>query len=413
MLDAAGRCFDTLYEMSTSKLGDGMTACVFVVKDRTTGALRACKLAERRAQRHNWSRLCQLMRHESTLLQEIGYHPNVVRWEGSFASCNRLAIVMELVVGGDCQQLLQRHGALAEETVHAMICQLFAALSRLHGLGILHRDVKLENLLCDTSTRPPRVKLCDFGHAVTQRDLMADRQFYGTPGYAAPEVVQGPVWTAKADVWAMGIVMYAMLANSLPFDCEDGWRRPADLSSRAWWRVSLEAKLLLQALLEPQLDARGSLQTFEQSAWRALSPDQRRDEPPAPMRQAFSYSEMSAMQVQQSEARRKAMTSGRAGPLPHAASWTELQLATGTASDAGDAGAGDAGGAGGELWPGPAAAAPADAASAAGAADAPLASLCDENGDDQVMETPATSDVLLLSSNSVQHVVGDDCADVC
>ena len=92
------------------------------------------------------------------------------------------------------------------------------------------------------------MKLCDFGHAVSQRDLSDDRHFYGTPGYAAPEVTQGPVWTSKADVWAMGVVMYALLSNSLPFEYEDGWRRPADLSSRAWWRVSLEAKLLLQVL---------------------------------------------------------------------------------------------------------------------------------------------------------------------
>ena len=328
MLDIAGSAFDDAYELSNNRLGDGstsqtalerrnirharaaaalaahtcalfslvcrtVTACVFVGKDKQTGALYACKLAERRAQRHNWTRLCQLLRHESNLLQEIGYHPNVVRWHGCYGSCSQLAIVMELVGGGDCQQLLQRHGALAEEVVQAMIRQLHAALrcaaqpistkqntadgdhhsgdhtplfplslltrlppsslslflslrSRLHGMGILHRDVKLENLLCDTSTRPPRVKLCDFGHAVTKRDLPHDRQFYGTPGYAAPEVMQGPVWTPKADVWAMGVVMYALLANALPFECEEGWRRPADLSSRVWWRVSLEAKLLLQ-----------------------------------------------------------------------------------------------------------------------------------------------------------------------
>ena len=124
-------------------------------------------------------------------------------------------------------------------------------------MGILHRDVKLENLLCDPSTRPPRVKLCDFGHAVTKRDLPHDRQFYGTPGYAAPEVMQGPVWTPKADVWAMGVVMYALLANALPFECEEGWRRPADLSSRVWWRVSLEAKLLLQVRERREQRGRG------------------------------------------------------------------------------------------------------------------------------------------------------------
>lgn len=105
-----------------------VTACVFLVKNRKNGTLHACKLAERRAQRHTWSRLCQLLRHESALLQHIGHHPNIVRWEGGYSSHQQLAIVMELVVGGDCQQLLQRHGALAEDAVHAMTCQLHAAL---------------------------------------------------------------------------------------------------------------------------------------------------------------------------------------------------------------------------------------------------------------------------------------------
>ena len=111
-----------------------VTACVFVVTDRATGQLRACKLAERRPQRqHTWSRLSQLLRQESQLLQEIGYHPNIVRWDGCFLSCHRVAIVMELVSGGDCQQLLQRHGALAEEAVQAMILQLHAALRCAHS----------------------------------------------------------------------------------------------------------------------------------------------------------------------------------------------------------------------------------------------------------------------------------------
>ena len=154
--------------------------------------------------------------------------------------------------------------------------------------------MKLENLLCDTSTRPPRVKLCDFGHAIFVHDLRHDRQFFGTPGYAAPEVTQGPVWSHQADVWAMGVVMYALLSNSLPFEGDEGWRRPADLSSRMWWRVSVEAKLLLQALLEADVNARGSLETYAQSAWGALNLSSvHRDEP---MRHAFSYSDMTQMQ---------------------------------------------------------------------------------------------------------------------
>ena len=81
---------------------------------------------------------------------------------------------------GDCQQLLQRHGALAEATVHSMITQLHGALSHLHSCGVLHRDVKLENLLCDTASRPPAVVLCDLGHAAFAHAVDADsRKFYG------------------------------------------------------------------------------------------------------------------------------------------------------------------------------------------------------------------------------------------
>jgi serine/threonine protein kinase len=199
-------------------------------------------------------------------------------------------------------------------------CACFRSLrSRLHSMEVLHRDVKLENLLCDTSTRPPRVKLCDFGHAILVRDLSRDRQFYGTPGYAAPEVTQGPVWSASADVWAMGVVMYALLANSLPFEGDEGWRRPADLSSRVWWRVSLEARLLLQALLEVDANQRGTLDTFAQSTWRTLNLSGRhRDEP---MRHSFSYSDVQRSIDQQAFARRLHM--------PHAASWNCLEGASG------------------------------------------------------------------------------------
>ena len=128
MVSSAGMPFEHEYLLTNAKLGDGMTACVWVATHRTTGELRACKLAERRGQRPTWSRLCQLLHHESSLLQSIGAHPCIVRWEGFYASASRICIVTELVGGGDCQQLLQRHGALPEEAVQAMIRQLHSAL---------------------------------------------------------------------------------------------------------------------------------------------------------------------------------------------------------------------------------------------------------------------------------------------
>ena len=109
------------------KLGDGMTACVYQVRERATGRLYACKLAQ--AKQHNsiWGRVAQLIRRESTILQEIGRHPCLVHWHSFHEGSNEIAIVMDLVVG-DCQQLLQRHGSLAEAMVRQMIHQLQSAL---------------------------------------------------------------------------------------------------------------------------------------------------------------------------------------------------------------------------------------------------------------------------------------------
>lgn len=132
MVGPSGAAFSDSFDLSRTKLGDGMTATVFVATDRATGQLRACKLAERRGQRPTWNRLCQLLQHESVLLQSIGHHPHIVRWDGCYASPNHICIVMELVAGGDCQQLLQRHGALPEEAVQAMIRQLHSALRCAH-----------------------------------------------------------------------------------------------------------------------------------------------------------------------------------------------------------------------------------------------------------------------------------------
>ena len=186
MLDEGGTSFDEHFELR-NKLGDGMTACVYVARDRRTGKYYACKLCERRGHRSTWSRLSEIIRHEHALLEQVGPHPNLVSHHGFFEGSSRCAVLLGLVQGGDCQQLLQRHGALPEESVQGMVTQLHCALSHLHSLRVLHRDIKLENILCDMRARPPAVKLCDLGHASTFDSLHSERVFFGTPGYAARE----------------------------------------------------------------------------------------------------------------------------------------------------------------------------------------------------------------------------------
>lgn len=206
------------------------------------------------------------------MLLRIGEHPNIVCHQGFFLGKSQVALCLELVTGGDCQQLLQRQGCLAEPAVYAMITQLSAALQHLHEQHVIHRDVKLENCLVDNEVWPPRLKLCDFGHACVGQASDGEVDFYGTPGYSSPEVMSRLAWSSAADVWAMGVVMFALLANALPFEREFSWLRPPDFSGRAWWSVSVEAKLLLQTILEADVAERAPLRAVRESDWFVRGP---------------------------------------------------------------------------------------------------------------------------------------------
>jgi len=363
--------FDDEFELRTDELlGDGMTACVYVAVSRNTGELMAAKLCDRRMARgcaafgvyrtspsalptpmllpasdrlllfarscsslhatvclphgvarprgcRSWDRLAQLMAHENALLQKVGDHPHLVTQRGYYESPWQCAIMLDLVTGGDCQQLLQRQGALPETLVRSFVADLHSALSHLHAMDVMHRDVKLENLLCNSTVRPPRIKLCDLGHAIiaSRPPTRTDRVFYGTPGYAAPEVVQGPLWTFAADAWGMGVVMYSLLSNALPF--EDGeYKRPVDFSARHWWRVSLEAKWLLQTLLERDHMQRGTIAAFEHSKWPSKALDAATNTSPPLVRHAHSMSNVNAM----------ATSAAPASSMPHAASMTHIAV---------------------------------------------------------------------------------------
>lgn len=320
LLDEEGNSFDTMYSLH-SKLGDGMTACVFVAYDRVTKKTCACKLAERKAQQPSWGRLVQVLKHESAMLLRIGAHPNIVHHQGFFLGKAQVALCLELVTGGDCQQLLQRQGCLAEPAVYAMITQLSSALDHLHQQNVIHRDIKLENCLVDNEVWPPRLKLCDFGHACEGEARDGEVDFYGTPGYSSPEVMSRLAWSSAADVWAMGVVMFALLANALPYEREFSWLRPPDFSGRAWWQVSVEAKLLLQTILEADAAERATLPAVRESAWFVHGPPSAHQENPRPTLGRRGYGSMMQLGGQQPRpVQAAAAAEGGAPPLMTSAS---------------------------------------------------------------------------------------------
>ena len=180
---STGISFSAIFSLR-EKLGDGGTAGVHKAV-RDTGDEVAVKIVSRSAGHALVAGCLGIFEHEAEMLR-LCAHSNVVSVFGLYQGPRDLALTLEMVPNGDMQQFLQRHGALAEHAVNAIILQLVRALAHVHSCGVLHRDVKLENLLVVHPGAAPHVKLCDFGHS-TSDDCKKDG-FTGTVGYAAPEV---------------------------------------------------------------------------------------------------------------------------------------------------------------------------------------------------------------------------------
>ena len=166
---AQGGTFNSRY-LLRGVLGRGCSACVFYCESRGGGTQTACKLA-RYQPRMLWSKIVSTFEREAQLLRRCA-HPSIAELHGMYQSGAAVALVIGLVAGGDLQQLLMRHGALSERATASIGTQLVAAIGHLHGVGVLHRDVKLENVLVESAGPEPRVKLCDFGHSCLRDELL-------------------------------------------------------------------------------------------------------------------------------------------------------------------------------------------------------------------------------------------------
>lgn len=145
-------------------------------------------------------------------------HANIVRVIDLVVEGQTLAIVMEYIEGKDLRHELLAKRTLPPAEVARHGCELLDGLAAVHAAGIVHRDVKPENLLVDTSGNRPELKLTDFGVArLTYGSLTKVSSLIGTPEYMAPELADHESATSAADLYSAGIVLYEMLAGRTPF----------------------------------------------------------------------------------------------------------------------------------------------------------------------------------------------------
>jgi len=143
-------------------------------------------------------------------------HPNIVSVFDAGVHAGERYIVMELVSGGSLAEMIQERAPLTPGPAVQIVSQIADALDYGHQHGIIHCDVKPQNVLLDDSRRP---KLVDFGisRTVAATGALTDT-ITGTAGYIAPEQLLGEKLDGRADIYALGCVLYEMLSGNLPFD---------------------------------------------------------------------------------------------------------------------------------------------------------------------------------------------------
>jgi len=196
-------------------LGKGGMGEVYAVHDLELDEGIALKLL--RAELSTEAGYRERLRSEVRLARRVS-HPNVCRVHDLGQHGDHLFVTMARVPGQSLRQLQRaiRAGAappLALPAVVDLIGQLCAALGAAHRAGVLHKDVKPDNVLVDDG----RVVLTDFGVASLTGDL-GERVVVGTPAYVSPEVARGEACDARADVYSTAVVAYELIAGAPPFE---------------------------------------------------------------------------------------------------------------------------------------------------------------------------------------------------
>ncbi|KAF7361966.1 STE/STE20/YSK protein kinase [Mycena venus] len=154
---------------------------------------------------------------EVALLTQLRDAPNITKYFGCYMDGPRVWIVMEFAQSGSALALMKasKDGCLEEKYVNVIIREVLIALSYLHKVPVIHRDIKAANVLV---TATAKVMICDFGVSALLTTAGSKRNtMTGTPYWMAPEVVQTvPAYDTKADIWSLGIMIYEMIKGSPP-----------------------------------------------------------------------------------------------------------------------------------------------------------------------------------------------------
>jgi calcium/calmodulin-dependent protein kinase I len=249
---AAGkRTFDSAFKRGKT-LGEGAFSVVIEATDKSSGESFAVKVVTK-------SKLTKedeiALKDEIQVLREL-QHPHIIRLYDVFEEKDFWYLVTEKMMGGELFDRIVAKSYYNEKEARDVCKILFQAIGHCHHNAVAHRDLKPENLLLRSETNDSEIKIADFGFAkkvLTPNSLTTQ---CGTPGYVAPEILEGVAYDTKSDMWSLGVIVYILLGGYPPF-IEQNQRElfrkirkgHYEFHEEYWGSVSADAKDLISCLL--------------------------------------------------------------------------------------------------------------------------------------------------------------------
>lgn len=196
-------------------VGSGMTSHVYKARDTATGTTVALKVLN--PYLHTDPISVERSRRELQITRRL-QHPQIVAIYDLVITGDRTYLVMEYVPAADLKDFIRLNAPLVIEQALTIVRQLLDVIAVCHRHGVVHRDLKPQNILVTLSGKRPTLKLLDFGIArmTALADLTQTGTSIGTPEYMAPELYAANTYDARTDLYAIGVIAYELLAGRLP-----------------------------------------------------------------------------------------------------------------------------------------------------------------------------------------------------
>ncbi|XP_027009789.1 NUAK family SNF1-like kinase 1 [Tachysurus fulvidraco] len=194
-------------------------------------------------------------------------HPHIISIYEVFENKDKIVIVMEYASKGELYDYISERRKLSERETRHFFRQIVSAVHHCHKKGVVHRDLKLENVLLDDNYN---IKIADFGLSNLYHKDKLLQTFCGSPLYASPEIVNGrPYRGPEVDSWALGVLLYTLVYGTMPFDGGDHKRLIRQISKGEYREPpqSSDARGLIRWMLMVNPDRRATVEDIANHWW--------------------------------------------------------------------------------------------------------------------------------------------------